>query len=452
MKKYIFMAVAAIAALSGCTSDNDFEENQTGKQTLVFTATMENSEGSRATYNSTEKYAEWQAGDQISINGMTYSAQEAGAVTTFKADSKGAEEGDTYKAYFPAELYDGTTAALPATQAYKAGEFNMPMYAESTTSELEFKNLCSVLTIKVTSEDIATLKSIKVASDKVMSGTFTIGSDGQAVMSEDGKKTVVLESSTALSLDEDGTVFYIAIPAQKYAYLNIFLSPDGKTYTQAMATKKYEYDNDHEVVTARSKIYTIDYKKNATKLYDGNILFADLNIGDKDWRGHTYDERTHFVWGAYENIDNIYDLGCDHKEWELGDHDTATNNWGINWRMPTLDEFRAINDYCTIEWSSRDGYDYTEGCQCNGQEGTIYEGNNIFLPAAGSLNHNFEEIDGMCRGEKGAYWTSTSMDDSFRYGIYFDKSECESGWGSLWEYVRPGSDAGNCVRAVLEEQ
>ena len=38
MKKYFYMAVAAIAALSSCSSDNDPIMGETGKQALVFTA------------------------------------------------------------------------------------------------------------------------------------------------------------------------------------------------------------------------------------------------------------------------------------------------------------------------------------------------------------------------------------------------------------------------------
>ena len=209
MKKYIFMAVAAIAALSSCSSDEEFEQNQTDKQALVFTATMENSEGSRATFDNTDKCAAWEAGDQISINGKKYSAQEAGTTTTFEADNEGAT-GTTYHAYFPADLYDGTTAKLPTTQTYKEGKFNMPMYAESTTTTLEFKNLCAVLAIKITRDDIKTLKSIKVASDKKMNGTFTV-IDNKAVMGTDGSNAVVLKSYDAITLGEgESRVFYIA--------------------------------------------------------------------------------------------------------------------------------------------------------------------------------------------------------------------------------------------------
>ncbi len=267
------MAVAAIAALSSCSRDNEFEQIQAGGQGLVFTATMENSEVTRATLDDTKRAA-WEAGDQISINGKKYSAQEAGTTTTFKADAEGAT-GTTYNAYFPADLYDGTTATLPTTQTYKDGKFNMPMYASSTTTELEFKNLCAVLAVKVTSADIATLKSIKVASDQKMNGKFTVSDKKAVIADENGTNVVVLASFRPLTLTEEGTTFYIAIPAQEYKYLNIFLSADGETYTQAMATKKAAGLGD----ITRNKIFNIDYENNATKLWEGVLFIADCNVG-----------------------------------------------------------------------------------------------------------------------------------------------------------------------------
>ena len=293
MKKYFFMAVAAIAALNSCSRDNEFEQIQAGSQGLVFTATMENSEATRATLDN--KRAAWEAYDQISINGKKYSAQGAGTTTTFKADGEGAT-GETYNAYFPADLYDGTTATLPTTQTYKDGKFNMPMYASSTTTELEFNNLCAVLAITISPEgDGKTVKSIKVTSDKKMNGTFTV-IDKKAVMGDDGTNAVVLKSYEAVRIKADESkVFYIAIPAQKYQYLNIFLSADGKIYTEAMATKKVDGLGD----IARNKIFNIDYKKNATKMWAGNLFVADCNIGATSLTGLS----GLYCWGGIEDKD-----------------------------------------------------------------------------------------------------------------------------------------------------
>ena len=423
MKKLYFMAVAAIAALSSCTSDNELELNQnTGKEALTFTATMEDSEATRATYDNTNQYALWEASDQISINGKSYTAQEgAGATATFKATTEGEEaEGPTYNAYFPADLYDGTTATLPAIQTYTAGKFNMPMYATSTTTTLAFKNLCAVLAIKVTNADITTLKSIKVASDKKMNGTFTVDENNAAVIGTDGTNAVVLESATALTLTSEGTTFYIAIPAQTYQYLNIFLSADGETYTQAMATKKAAGLGTIE----RSTIFNIDYAKNATKLWAGNLFFADCNVGATSPEAYG----GYYCWGG--NIDK--DPDSEYKSGESvlsGTDDTASTLWGSNWRMPTSDELTTLKGFGS--WNSN-------GLLC---ESPDYENNTVFLPAAGSSNYGNDSGQGV----RGYYWSSTPNGSYNACGLVFYD------WGEQNVSNSNGRDFGYSVRAVLNE-
>ena len=414
MKKLFFMAVAAIAALSSCTSDNELELNQnTGKEALTFTATMEDSEATRATYDSENKYALWEAGDQISINGVSYSAQEgAGAKATFKATTTGVEAEGPFTAYFPADLYDGTTATLPAIQTYTAGKFNMPMYAESSTTELAFKNLCAVLAIKVTNADIATLKSIKVASDKKMNGTFTV-TGNTAIVGEDGTNAVVLESSEALTLNETGTTFYIAIPAQKYNYLNIFLSADGKTYTQAMATKKAAGLG----AIARSTIFNIDYAKNATKLWAGNLLIADCNVGA------TSATET----GSTMTFTDATKAGAEYV-------------WGANWCTPSQEDMEHLMTAAKGETDDKVKCEYTQEGSQNGFKFTGltdgYTDNSVFFPAQ-SGDSNIGD----------AYYWSGTANGSEAWGMYLS---CNYGsWLSDWGSTFQGVDC--LVRPVLEE-
>lgn len=435
MKKYFFMAMAAIAALNSCSRDNEFEQIQAGSQGLVFTATMENSEATRATLDN--KRAAWEAGDQISINGKKYSAQEAGTTTTFKADAEGAT-GETYNAYFPADLYDGTTATLPAIQNYEEGEFNMPMYASSTTTELEFKNLCAVLAIKVTSADIATLKSIKVASDQKMNGKFTVSDNKAVIADKNGTNVVVLASFRTLTLTEEGTTFYIAIPAQEYKYLNIFLSADGETYTQAMATKKAAGLGD----ITRSNIFNIDYENNATKLWEGDLFIADCNVGatsPEEYGGY-------YCWGNSDDQSKTW-TGTYYKEdiQLTGDSDIATKLWGNNWRMPTKEELKSLKDL-----GSNESYK-NHILTCNSK---VYSGS-VSLPAAGyyddnGFHHekNYNNTDWIT----GCYWSSTPNnshnDDAYdAYYLSFYR-----GSGDLLSIVHFSSRSlAYSVRAVLEE-
>ncbi|MBR1655385.1 MAG: hypothetical protein IJ698_03055 [Prevotella sp.] len=85
-------------------------------------------------------------------------------------------------------------------------------------------------------------------------------------------------------------------------------------------------------------------------------------------------------------------------------YDAAAKKWGGEWRMPTLSELRELqkNQYTTWEWTTINGV--------NGYRITSivkgFEGNNIFLPAAGIYEGSFRKA-----GEQGNYWSSTLYGD-----------------------------------------
>lgn len=363
MKKYFYMAVAAIAALSSCSSDNDPIMGEPGKQALVFTATMEGSEGTRATYDSGKKCASWEAGDQISINGKTYNARSAGLTTTFKAATQGQEaDGPIYNAYF-ACTYDGNTATLPAevSETWADGKFNMPMYATSQTTSLAFKNLCGVLKITVKSNEIAAVKKIKVSSaNKAISGAFTVTGDAAVLTSPSTiANTLTVTYTDAVTTTAEGKVFYVAVPAQTYQELKIELDADGTGFTKSMTTKSAA-----DIAVGRRKIYPITFADNATtgyaaikgggtvkwvQLWKNGPKFAEYNVGVTDGKAESYG--SYYYWGGIwpngESEDWALAYKDDHNTGTIdltGDNDTATNLWGSNWRMATYEEFEALVD------------------------------------------------------------------------------------------------------------
>lgn len=381
MKKALFMAVAAIAAFSSC-SNLDLVEDNNNSQELIFTASMEGS-STRATLDALTP--NWEAGDEISINNKIYVAQGAGSTADFSAKSEPAT-GSAYEAYFPASLSSGI---LPAVQTYEEGKFNMPMYAQSSTKELEFKNICAVLAVKVTSEDIAELKSIKVSSNRAMHGEFSISSN-KAELIEDGDESldVVLMSETPVTLDAEGTTFYIAIPAQNYSYLNIFLSSDGTSYKQAMATRKVSGLGD----IARNRIFNIDYVKNATQLWAGGVYFADYNVGVTD--ANPAGIGGYYCWGKTVDKDpsQTYNEGLEEL---AGTDDTATALWGGNWRMPIYNEMRDLWEKCSSSMESMNG---KSGRMIVGKE-EGYKTSTVFFPVGGYYNKT-----GLNNTLDGYYW------------------------------------------------
>ena len=264
MKKFFYMAVAALAALSSCSSDNDpimGETGETGKQALTFTATMEGGV-TRATLNSNK--AQWEVADQININGKAYKAKTAGASTTLEAVTEGQEAelvDGKYKAYFPASMYSSSTITLPASYSYEEDKFDMPMYAESATTSLSFKNLCGVLAITVPSTQMSTVSSIVVSSDQQMNGAISSITEGRVLTfasssPTDAEKKVTLTASPAVNIPTDGSkTFYVPVPAGTHNPLQITIS--GGTETKAMITKKTG-----GVAVARSNIYSINFKEN----------------------------------------------------------------------------------------------------------------------------------------------------------------------------------------------
>ena len=146
-----------------------------------------------------------------------------------------------------------------------------------------------------------------------------------------------------------------------------------------------------------------------------SVKWATQNVGassPSDYGGY-------FAWGetrtkssydwsnCFDCLDDegdswgIYKIGGKTSISPTSGHDTARENWGGTWRMPTEAEFKELCTKCKWTWPSQAGH--------NGYKVTGPNGNSIFLPADGyrystDRNGNFGG---------GYYWSSTlSSSDS----------------------------------------
>ena len=96
--------------------------------------------------------------------------------------------------------------------------------------------------------------------------------------------------------------------------------------------------------------------------------------------------------------------------------DVAHIAWKGSWRLPTKEEWDELSNNCNWKWTKMDGHD--------GYLITGYNGNSIFLPAAGGYVGSK-----LSYTEMGLYWSSRQMDDfaSGAYGFHFNSSG--KGWG-----------------------
>lgn len=189
--------------------------------------------------------------------------------------------------------------------------------------------------------------------------------------------------------------------------------------------------SDKDIVFYRSMSEDVGYYEYEEE-FDSTILnvtgtlnghdFVDLGLSVK-WAtcnvGANYpdDHGGYFAWGDTQPKDGYYWSNCfdcvnPNQVWDIGGwgiynkrdkkiitpdsgHDTARENWGDSWRMPTEEEFEELLTKCTWEWKLvNDSY---------GNVVTGPNGNAIFLPAAGYVDGKMEYYE-VC--SSGSYWTS----------------------------------------------
>ena len=142
-----------------------------------------------------------------------------------------------------------------------------------------------------------------------------------------------------------------------------------------------------------------------------------------------YDWSTYFdtdddgdTFKKYYNNDGLTEL--------LPEDDAATANWGISWRMPSIDQINELinSDYTTTEWTTQGGV--------NGRRITSKSnGNSIFLPAAG-YRYDASLTDAGSYG----YYRSRSLYTSYSYyayGLYSDYVGWANGYRNYGQSVRP---------------
>ncbi len=172
--------------------------------------------------------------------------------------------------------------------------------------------------------------------------------------------------------------------------------------------------------------------------------FAVCNIGAENNKPEDYGG--YYTWGGtYKNGAGIT-WKDDHNDGEsnlscTGDNitDTATKLWGDKWRMPTKEEFDALinNKNCTCQLTTQNG---VNGLLCKGKEGTAFESNSVFFPAAGSDYNGHVDRQAI----EGDYW-SASPSNSYSHYLYFNFK-----LGTL-EEASYDRRLGYSVRAVLNE-
>lgn len=248
MKRFFVFAALAAIALSACQQNLDIEKNELGKA-VVFTATTESSATKTALSENGDSYdVVWSSGDQITIVDAAakvgvYSTTGTATRADFMKASGDDAETAPFKAWYPASVYNAGAPVLPASQTYAEGNISgSPMYAESSTTSLEFKNLVGIIRLNVsTTQGGKSVRRIVLSANEGMSGAISNAASLVAssyVAAVSGTSGVTLEcGESGVAIGSEATAFHIAVPANTYTSLSItVVTTDGLSQTRTANT------------------------------------------------------------------------------------------------------------------------------------------------------------------------------------------------------------------------
>ena len=186
MKKYIFMAVAGMLALSSCSNDdNDVQNTQNAPRQMTFTAAFGDEAQTRAALDGSTKKVSFDAGDEISIlsannTNTEFTTSAGGASATFTGTATDDSEFYAVYPYTDGLALSGTTISgvtIPYMQSGAATsdcgwDPTAPIaYATTTGTSLQFHNACALLKI---TNDRGQAKAIGVSCLEALTGTFSL--------------------------------------------------------------------------------------------------------------------------------------------------------------------------------------------------------------------------------------------------------------------------------------
>ncbi|MCQ2245846.1 MAG: DUF1566 domain-containing protein [Bacteroidaceae bacterium] len=159
-----------------------------------------------------------------------------------------------------------------------------------------------------------------------------------------------------------------------------------------------------------------------------SVKWATCNVGansPEDYGGYyawgETSTKSNYTWdNCFDCLDDegdswsVYKIGGKTKLEPNSGHDTARQNWGGTWRMPTEKELEELSKKCTWKWTLKGDH---EGYEVIGPNS-----NSIFLPAAGYRDGTelFCISGDSVLGGQGSYWSSTLNDEDSYDACYLN--------------------------------
>lgn len=242
MKKYMFMAVAGMLALSSCSNDDNDLTEQNAPRQMTFTAGYNEGATTRATMDFSTKKVSFDADDEISIlsaknTNTKFTTSAGGASASFTGTAVNDEKFYAVYPYTAGLTLSGDVISgvvIPSdqwndkwgnmTSDESSWDPKAPIaYATTTGSSLQFHNLCAILKINPSWGGDGW---ITISADQYLAGTFSLDTSTGTLTATAGSKTVTIGSSSDWSKHVIGMGEYMYIAIAPGSYTNFKVRTD----------------------------------------------------------------------------------------------------------------------------------------------------------------------------------------------------------------------------------
>ena len=252
MKKYIFMAVAGMLALSSCSNDdNDVQNTQNAPRQMTFTAGFGDEAQTRATLDGSTKKVSFDENDKISIlsannTNTKFTTTAGGASATFTGTATADSKFYAVYPYTAGLTLDTSTGiisgvTIPKSQSYATMStcgWNpaAPIaYATTTGTSLQFKNACALLKI---TNDRGGAESIDVACNEALTGTFSLNTLNGALL----PSSYTYSNAEVVNVPSGRTIYIAVAPGEKTTFHATWTGQDYSGFASKMKTSATTFE------------------------------------------------------------------------------------------------------------------------------------------------------------------------------------------------------------------
>lgn len=270
MKRHLLPLLAMLLCLASCQKDDG-----------ILYLDVEHYSSDAKLHLDDQHYAVWDDGDEILLNGQEMRVQVSGSQACITDVPSSTE----YIACYPADL---TSRGLPAVQRYRTNSqgvqvLDAPMAARcGGGNRLQFKNLGSILAVKVTNATGADMRirTIEVTdlNSNPLCGTASVNAEAHSLAISDGASTVTLDCGGECVPAGENKIFCISLPAVREAKFRIIVRDDAFAYTRTQTSGQtaFAQNSAHEVPFSTADCQREQYAPTACQIWyttaDGSTM------------------------------------------------------------------------------------------------------------------------------------------------------------------------------------